>query len=173
MTHTFSKQMGIFALLCSVIYLMSPISTQAYFTTHQSAQKIGNSAILFTVDYVFGSGSYDMELPILTKQQTELESGYLSYQIYDDAEPEENDVVSGEATGLVLSDATISENTTYSIESGATKKMTLVVLFVPDSPIAGDKYTLQVEALPFLIGGTENKLNTPELRPYTTNLISW
>ncbi len=171
-THISQLQTTVFIFASLVLFFLFSNISEAYFTTAQSAQKIGDS-ILFTIDYSFGSASYDMELPILAKRQITLENDYVSYEIYDDAEPEKNDVVAGEAFALVLSDAPITDDITYEIEDGESRNMTLFVLFKPENPSFGDKYSLQVEALPFKIGGTQNKLNNPELRPYTTKLISW
>jgi hypothetical protein len=162
-------QVVLFCISIISIFLSTPFSSNAYFTTDQDAVVIPPNAVLFSIDYAFGHKSRTVGLP-LHAQMTDLPSNdSVSYLIYD----ENGAVVRGKAVGIVLSDAKLLHSGSYKIEKGVSKKFTLYSVFIPDVYVAGAKYRLQVTNLPFTFNDTQElQLNPTELKYYTTPFVT-
>lgn len=157
-------------ILATIFCGVSAHSSEAYFTTSQSATLIPNSHTgLFTIDYSFGMPNREVSLPVDAVRSSEKLNTVVSYSILDEDENE----VSGKTTSIVLSNASIDSKKMYSIPKGSSKKFKLVTLFTPDVYDAHKKYRLQVTYLPFNFDGVQQlQLNPSELQYYTTKLIS-
>lgn len=148
-----------FAFACSP-------KAHAYFTTAQHAVQLDDTSALFLIEYTLGTKTHDVFTPIMARNGTTSDSA-VSYAVYD----EDGTEVHGKGSAIVLSHAPM-QNGMYAIQKGTGRKLTLLVVFTPDTKTAVNEYRLQVTDLPFNFDGTQQlRLNPSELQYYTTKLI--
>jgi hypothetical protein len=160
----------------AVVLLSVPASTYAYFTTTQSAMRINEDTIMYTVSYRFGSDSYGFLMPIAALQNDTKTNftNYAEYTLFNGSEESKN--ISSNA--LVFSNAKI-ENNQYFIPKGESSLFTLVSLVTlpKEAKENLDELSLQVTKLPFMLveGKKEikNGLNPSELQYYKTPVIKF
>lgn len=161
-----------------ILTLVLPTSVSAYFTTNQTATKINEQTILFTVDYQFGFANRELYMPIgATRGEGDLKSPYLNYVIKNRDEV----ITTGKTSALVFTkdeDVTI-KNAQYHLNPGRSAVFTLVTLItIPDKDIIDDlDVSNLVTHLPFtmvLKDETEvpARLNPSELQYYQTPAVS-
>jgi len=136
-------------LVVSVLALvvLFPESSSAYKTTEQTAVRLNENTILYTISYRFNFLNRDTYMPIMTKRETEnfTSSPYLSYQIFDGEEVFNE----GDVKALVLSKTKI-DNSHYFSRAGITTDFMLVaILTLPQSVVnEGGDFSLKVKSLP-------------------------
>ena len=155
--------------------LAIPNISFAYFTTGQTATKINENTLLYTVSYKFNFGKNGGRMPIGAVRGLEFgtSSPYVGYDLLQDSE---TPVTVEESYSVVLSNAKVVDNEYY-VPPGQTASFILVALvhlppnFVPESTRDYD-LSLQVTSLPFTILSEEkefkNQLNPSELQYYLT-----
>ena len=160
----------ILSVIIFVSFLIFSIpKTNAYFTTGQEAVALDNHSALFLIEYSFGMGKRNVHLPVLATNTTTKTANAVSYIIID----ETGKKIDGKMSGIVFSDALLSNTGMYVTPKGASKKFTLAVVFTPQIYVARKEYRLQVTHLPFNFDGSQQlQLNPSELKYYTTKLIS-
>lgn len=157
---------GMFTLLI----LLSPTSTHAYFTSEQTAALYSPTTAIYTITYRFGFLNREAYLPIATERDLAFgtTSDDLGYTLLTRAG---SSTPVGSLTGLVVSNATIKDGMYYLPKGKAADFTLIAVLTVPAGENAAD-YALQVSSLPFYMvdNGTKIKarLNPSELQYYTT-----
>ncbi len=166
-------KISLLILLLAIIVV--PSVSSAYFTTAQSAIKLNEDTLLYTVTFKFGFPSSDLRMPIGAVRGLQFgdASPYVGYTLLKDSETA---VASGTAAGLVLSKAKIVDNE-YFVPKGEVGTFTLVALvkvtddFVPTDAKDYD-LSIQVTSLPFtMIKGksvVKAQLNPSELQYYIT-----
>jgi hypothetical protein len=155
----------------AVVLLLVPASTFAYFTTAQSAVRINDETVLYTVSYRFGTEKYGLLMPIaaLRKDIETSFTNYLGYTLFNGDE----ETTEGVANAFVFSDAEIKGNQ-YHIPKGDSRLFTMVSLVTIPKQADGNlkQLSLQVTSLPFMLvdGKSEikNGLNPSELQYYKT-----
>jgi hypothetical protein len=161
--------------------MLLPSLSQAYFTTEQTATRLTDNTVLFTVSYKFGLSSREMVMPIgsirdfsSTVNET---SPYLEYQILNKNLVTEN----GQSSSLILSSDKDMKivNGQYIIPAGKSSEFTMVTIFTQSeiSESVEVDNSLLVSQLPFQIildsgEASQNSLNPSELRYYRTPSIS-
>jgi len=153
-------------------FIFIPQVSSAYLTTSQTATRLNDTTILYTVSYSLGSGVYDMRAPIgATESSAEL-SAYVEYVFLDDGV----EYTEGESAALVLSAASITD-AEYIIDRGDGYIFTLVSLLTVPADSSDLDLSLQVTSLPFTLispaDNTENpnRLNDSELQYYVTPAV--
>lgn len=160
--------------------LLLPNISQAYFTTDQTATRINNETIMFTVTYKFGFATRELYIPIGAVRGTEAtdDSPYIGYKIVD---KEKEPILEGKTTSLAFTtdkDVIIKDNQYY-LPAGKGAKFTLVTfLKVPVAEqTANQDYSLLVSRLPFTMIDSKNTivahLNPSELQYYLTPAIGF
>lgn len=160
-----------------VVLLMAPSSAFAYFTTSQTALRLNNETILYTVTYRFGTEKYDMLLPIaaLRKGVSTQSTDHLEYSLLSG---DKEVMAEGKSNAFVLSNAEIKDNQ-YFIPKGESRVLMLVALVnLPNENQNNvNKLSLQVSALPFVLNdgkkAFKNGLNPSELQYYITPEIKF
>ena len=155
------------------LFVSSLENTYAYFTKEQSAQRLDDTHILYTVTYDFGSQKSDFLMPILALRSSEYnrELSTLTYEFYNDDEVYRE----GSATGIVLSKASI-KGQNYFIPRGVAKRFVFVsLLTLPNKDTDVSNLRLHVTNLPFEMISTKQslkgQLNPSELKYYVTPTI--
>lgn len=160
--------------------LLLPNISQSYFTTDQTATRINNETIIFTVTYKFGFATRELYIPIGAVRGTEAtgDSPYIGYKIIGDKE--EEPFLGGKTTSLAFTtdkNVTIKDNQYY-LPAGKSAKFTLITfLNVPAAEQAmSQDYSLLVSRLPFTMiddkTTIEAHLNPSELQYYLTPSVS-
>lgn len=163
------------SLLAALIALAAPFSSQAYFTTAQSAAAISHQSGVFEIEYAFGLNDADIRMPVLAAWHLSHESSAreVGFDLLKDNDYAARD---GQAVGIVLANAPI-ENGMYRIEKGAAKKMTLMVFYTAPKKTDAATYALEVTRLPFYVEKADGTwdaraLNPSELQYYMTPAIT-
>lgn len=162
-----------FLLLVALVAV--PQVSSAYFTTAQSAVKLNEDTLLYTITYKFGLPNRDLRMPVGAVRGIQFgdASPYLGYTLLKDSETA---VASGTTVAFVFSNAKIVDNE-YFVPKGEVGTFTLVTLvkLSPDFvPVDAKDYdlSLQVTSLPFTMIKDESeipaKLNPSELQYYIT-----
>lgn len=160
--------------------LVLPVTSQAYFTTAQSAVKITDDTALFTITYKFGVSGRALYMPIgaLRADDNEPVSPYLEYKVLND---DETAFTAGTDGSLVFTNSSNIEirNNQYYVPVGQTAEFTLVSLItIPERDQNDDlNLLLLVTSLPFTMIKDEAvipaQLNPSELQYYRTPEIKF
>ncbi len=157
------------------VLLLLPQSSQAYFTTAQSATRMSADTILYTVSYDFGFAGRELYMPIIAARglQATDPSPLAGFTIYN----QDREVITGgTANAIILSsdeDVQIRDNQYY-LPLRKSAKFTLVALLtIPEGEqVADQDLYLEVSRLPFTMvkDGAEipAHLNASELQYYKT-----
>jgi len=156
-----------------------PFTTDAYFTTNQTATRITDDTVLYTITYRFGFLNRDLYMPIVAKRGVQIEekSPLAGFSVVD---KEDVLVTNGTVNGIVLTsskDIEIKDNQ-YFLPAGKVAEFTLVSLAtIPRSTeTAGKELSLSVTHLPFVMVTPEGqrvqaRLTANELQHYRTPSI--
>lgn len=151
-----------------------PHTSDAYFTSKQTAAPLTDTTGLYTITYSFGLPKQDIYLPIKTERNLMHGNGdsTLGYTVRT-----ENNVIAndGIAAAIVLSDAEVKDGM-YFVPAGESATFTLVAFYKAPAMTPMDGYKLQVEHLPFPVDLGEGdmqirSLNPSELQYYVTEGI--
>lgn len=159
-----------------LVTLIIPNFSNAYFTTSQSATKITDHTILYTVTYRFGFEDRELYMPIMAKRGLEFDSQdfALGYDIFN------NQTVTtiGKTNALVLTDndKIKIKDGQYYLAPSQVAQFTLVTLLTIPKDIEKSNLSLLVTHLPFTMIKADNnvintKLNPSELQYYQTPAI--
>lgn len=169
-----THKMKVTGLLFALFILLLPADSKAYFTTAQSATKLTDDTILYTITYQFGFADRELYMPIMTKRTDGAEAKqYLAeYSILDSSDVVMN---TGISNALVLTSSTAVEikDGQYYLEPGEAASFTLFALLtIPAEQQTNEKYSLLMTQLPFTMikddKTTMSHLNPSELQYYRT-----
>lgn len=152
----------------AAFFALLPLGAQAYFTTDQQTVRLDERTVLHTITYEFGSGKYDVMLPIMASDTVTEERAEVEYTLMAG-----EDMVAADTVAIVLSDAEVRDNQ-YFVPAEESAVFTLVVLqTLPAVMVStGADLSVQVTDLPFKLGldgmKYQNGLNDSELRAYRT-----
>lgn len=184
----------LFAVLVFLGTTIAPISTEAYFTTKQTATDLGNNQVLFTVTYKFGSLNRELYMPILAKRNkdfadTGTNAGYsILVNGQTDAKATSStlsnadanfklnySVLPGKAKAIILSDSNIKDGRYY-VPKGKSAEFTLIALVDMSKASSTENISLLMTSLPFTMvekgKDFEARLNPSELQYYKTPTVS-
>jgi len=144
-------------------------TTEAYFTTRQTAETFGPTTEVFTITYHFGATDREFLLPITALRDTlDTTNKQLGFSIVDGSN---KPTTLGTTTALVLSHAAIRDGR-YVVPAGTSTDFTLVTVWTRPAGTSALPYRMLVTSLPFTMNvrGTayENHLNPSELQYYIT-----
>jgi len=144
-------------------------NAEAYETTNQAALKTSNgTTAVYLIAFEFGHEKYDIHIPIAAFVNKKANNESLSYSIIDN----EEERAQGVSAGLVLSSAELVDGM-YVVPKGKKMKFTLLAFYTPSALETESDFRLQVDYLPFTFDGAQQlKLNEPELKYYTTELLT-
>jgi glycine/serine hydroxymethyltransferase len=163
------------SLLIAALAFAAPFSSEAYFTTAQSATAVSPQTGIFEIEYAFGLNEADILMPVLAKWHLPHESAAKEVG-FDLLKNNDYAAKDGQAVGIVLANAPI-ENGMYRIAKGGAKKMTLMVFYTAPQVNDAASYALQVTRLPFYVENADGTLdaralNTPELQYYISPALT-
>jgi len=157
----------IFAIILAAVAFAPGVSS-AYNAISSSATKLNDTTFLYTINYQLGSQKYDIMAPIGTVRAGERGSPYVSYTFTQD---EDEQLIGGKASAVVLSTAQVVNNR-YQVKAGEAQRFTLFALLTFDEAPDLDESQLRVNRLPFTLtnneGTRENGLSSGELQSYVT-----
>lgn len=167
------------AVLLIVFSILVPHASQAYFTTAQSATRITEDTILYTVTYKFGFAKRELYMPIVATRGL-VEDHATPHTGFNLVTDSDEVVTTGTANGIVLSsdeDVEIRDNQYY-VPAGETAAFTLVTLLTIPADQQGDEdLSVLVTNLPFTMvkEGTPipAHLNPSELQYYRTPAVGF
>ncbi len=162
---------GLFAAM-----LVLPQSSSAYEATEQTAVRINENTVLYTITYKFGFLNRETYMPIGVERG--LENGSSSSCVGYDILNQGQIYKDGKVNALVLSNIKIKDNQYY-LPEGKAGYFTLVALVtVPnDGMVAKENLNLKINHLPFTMVKTESNkktevyLNADELKGYVSPKI--
>jgi hypothetical protein len=147
-------------------FLIGPTQTHAYLTTGQQAFTVNGETAVFLIDFTFGHGKYDLELPLRAQRSSSAAStSTLQFDVLN----ADNEPGKGTALGIVLGD-TRHTSSLYTIPRGKKENLRLLVLYTRTPDEDGMSFRTQVTELPFSFKGVQSlQLNPSELTHYVTN----
>ncbi len=161
-----------------VLALIIPSSASAYFTTAQSATKLNERTILYTVTYQFGFAGRELYMPIVSERDLVASSTVfkLGYEIQDN----DKKTSVGKSRSIVLSndeDVQIKDGQYYLPLTKSAEFTLVTLLTISDEELAADlDLSLLVTNLPFQMVKAGSPipahLNPSELQYYHTPAIS-
>jgi len=144
MNNTFS--FGILAF--AVILVLSPITSHAYGTSEQTAVRLSETHVLFSVTYKLGFLNRVSSLPLLANTSSFKD---ISFSIIDS----DNNEIETKTHSIVLADKAELKNKRYHLPESKSSDFTLIT--VAELPISSDEqYQLKITNLPFIIINREN-----------------
>lgn len=155
-----------------------PTTSQAYFTTDQSATRLTNETMLYTVTYHFGFSGRELYMPILAMRGLSASntSPYAGYALINEDGDESE---AGVATSIILTnqeDVEVRDNQYYLPENKSASFTLMTILTIPEEQQT-ENLALLVTNLPFTMvkDGTPipAHLNPSELQYYTTPVINF
>lgn len=169
-------KMKLFAGLL-VLPLLLPQISLAYFTTDQTATKITDSTVLFTVTYRFGLEKRDLFMPILALRNLDTNAAEFAagYTLQDGNK--KTDI--GTTAAIVLTDSsnvTVKDNQ-YFVPAGKSAEFSLTAIVnVSKQDQIDSDLSLIVSHLPFTMVNDgqsfSNHLNPSELQYYLTPSVT-
>lgn len=150
-------------IFIAVLMVVLPHTSSAYFTTAQSATKLNEQSVLYTITYAFGLSDQDIYMPVLAERGLAWKSSIhkLGYSLTVNGATSSS---IGTAEGIVLSKAPIV-NGMYKIAKGTGVSMTLLVLETTPKNTTKAAHALQVDQLPFYVDMGKKELKTRQLNP--------
>lgn len=158
-----------------------PLTADAYTTTSQTAVRITDDTVLYTITYRFGFLNRDLYMPIIAKRGVQIEdkSPLAGFSVVDKKDAV---IAAGTVNGIVLTsskDVEMKENQ-YFLPAGKVAEFTLVTLAtIPlSAETSGKELSLLVTHLPFIMVTPEGqhvqaRLNPSELQYYRTPNLRW
>lgn len=172
-------KMKVAGLLFAFFILLLPADSKAYFTTAQSATKLTEDTIMYTISYDFGFADRELYMPIMAKRTNDSEpKQYLAE--YSILNGDDEVVTAGVSNALVLTKSKDVEvkNGQYYLEPGENATFTLVAfLTIPKEQQVSEKLSLLMTQLPFTMIKNDDSvvnahLNPSELQYYRTPEVS-
>jgi hypothetical protein len=161
-------------VLLAFFSFLSPAITEAYFTTAQSATKLTDDTILFTVSYRFGFSDRELYMPIMAIRDT-IGSTTQNTARYTILDKNDQALRGGTSNAIVLTDLAKAEirDDQYYLEPGEVATFTLVALLtIPAEEQPNEKWSLLMSHLPFTTikdgKALFQHLNPSELQYYRT-----
>ncbi len=112
------------------VFALLPATSQAYYTTEQTAVQLTPTTAMYTITYTFGPSAYDFYLPAHTSRSTVDSSNLtLTYDLLIDGEEVTQ---TGESAAIVLSNTNLSDKQ-YHLPRGKRGTFTLVTFFKTDA----------------------------------------
>lgn len=160
---------SLFALALG-LFLATPDTSLAYFTTAQSATMITPTTGLYTITYNFGLAKNDVYLPIATTRN--LRHGESDTTLGYTIQTDDNQIVTGgDSAAIVLSNAKLVDGM-YRVPAGTNATFVLTAFYKLDAATPDDRFKIQVEQLPFVAAlessNDQRSLNPSELKKYVT-----
>jgi len=131
---------SIFVLLAVII--LSPLTSHAYGTSQQTAVRLSDTHVLFTITYKLGFLNRSSSLPLLANTTSPRD---ISFSIVD----QDDKVMVARTNSIILADNYKLKNNRYFLPEGRSSNFTLVTvaeLFLDDTR----KYSLETTRLPFI-----------------------
>ena len=166
------KYKFLFIVVLGLIILI-PKSSNAYFSTHQSAQQFGDK-VLFTVTYQFGTADYDLYMPIMAVRDLGIDNktNNLGFTILDNKIA--TSTTAGKTNALVLAKLPIKGDQ-YFIPHGTRAEFNLITILDTKNVANNSNLSLLVTSLPFTMvepaDTVKAHLNPTELQYYVTPKI--
>lgn len=163
-----------YVVICGFVLALAPVGAEAYKSTKQTATRVNDTTVLYTIDYDFGFLNADVWLPIVSRRDanTSTSTTLLTYELRTPSVT----YTEGTAYSLVLSKAAI-QNNRYYIPKGERAKFSLVTLLKNPigNTVAGDSVSLQVTSLMHALR-TDDKtflrnLDSETLKAYVTPAV--
>lgn len=154
-------------------FLAVPSMVDAFGFEGQTATRLTDDLVLYTVEYQLGYEKFAMETPVAAiRSERNTEQDRVTYQFLDNSD-EPTDI--GVAHAIVLSSAS-TEGEMYQVEQGSRESFTLVtILKLPEVIDENLDVALQITTLPFLLSAeektVENGLNVSELQYFITDEV--
>lgn len=147
----------VFTLLCAVFISATPAS--AYSTSEQTAVRLTDTHVLYTITYDIGFLNRGTYAPMIAN--TGRIANEISYEIRDEA----GVAKSVPSAGFILADNAVVENNFYRLEYGKKSDFTLVVIAtIPESETA---HSLKITKLPFILIDKDNTTRLSDFEPNT------
>ena len=158
---------SIFSLFLGLALFFVATPTYAYFTTNQEEFTVNGKTAIYTIDFAFGHGKYDIAIPVEAQRTSSPTLNALGYEVLDTEGTSGN----GTTVGIVLSSAKIVDGM-YIVPKGKKVSFTLLTLYTRTETEAGKFFKTQVTSLPFAFFGVQNlALNQSELKAYSTKFV--
>ncbi len=162
---------GYIVLGVLTVLLATAQPAAAYRSFEQTATKVNDTTILFTITFGFGTRTNEFFIPATTNRSTP----YLSQEDIVGYEILHNGATStaGVSHSIVLADLSVTDGE-YLIPEASTGLFTFVSLVQFDEPLADtDEYTLQITSLPHYVGEDRDRrfVNEYELATFITPRI--
>ncbi len=146
---------GIFAVL--TLILISPLTTEAASTSAQSAVRLTDSHVLFTITYDIGFLNRATYAPVLANTgRTENE---VSYSIT----AANGNKMYVPSAGFITATHAVVENNYYKLEYGKKSDFTLAV--IAQIPKSETDYTLTITKMPFILIDKDKSTRLSEYTP--------
>jgi hypothetical protein len=152
--------------------LALPTSSQAYFTSDQTVERLTPLTALYTITYSFGHGSRDFNMPAATELDVPFAGtdNRLGYSVYSPSDSS-TDV---RTAAMIVSDAKWKDGF-YHIPAGERATFTLVALVRTEESATPGDYGIKVDDLPFVSvindDEVQQRLNEVELKKYVTPAV--
>ncbi len=157
------------SLFVFVFILFSAIvlPAHAYTVTKTNAFSVDGRTAVFTIDYTFQHGTYNLVMPLKAERGSTASGTVLTYTIVNGS----GQPGKGVAHGIVLSSSPLKNNT-YVLPKGVRGDYRLLVLYTRTEDEATEPLMLQVTGLPFAFENVQPlSLNPSELASYKTDPI--
>jgi len=143
------------------ILILSPITSHAYGTSEQSAVRLSDTHVLFSITYKLGFINRASSLPLIANTSS---SKDLSFTIIDN----DNNETMIKTHSIILADKSKLKNKRYFLPEGSSSDFTLIV--VAEIPVDDTKkHKLQITNLPFI---TIDQGNAVKLGKVDKNTLS-
>jgi hypothetical protein len=153
------KRLHFLLYALTFICISLPQATRAYTTTHQDAFSVDGKTGVYVIDYSFGHGKYDLQMPLRAIRGTSTSTEALSYEIVNgDGKPG-----AGTAVGIVFGEAPI-KNGMYIVPKGTFVHFRMIVIYTQGVGEASDTFYTQVTNLPFAFHKVQDLSLTPSER---------
>ncbi|MCB9815633.1 hypothetical protein H6785_03605 [Candidatus Nomurabacteria bacterium] len=167
-------------LLAGIVYLilLLPSTSEAYFTTGQTATRINDETILFTITYQFGFLGRELYMPIMAMRGSHSDSNapHLEYELINQ-DGSTSTLGTSYSVALTSDEDAVVRDSQYYLPLKKSAEFTLITLLhVPRAEQTKDlDLSLLVTSLPFTMvkDGTPipAQLNPSELQYYKTPSI--
>ncbi len=139
MNKTFS--FSIFALLA--VLVLSPFTSHAYGTSEQTAVRLSDTHVLFTITYKLGFLNRDSSLPTLANTGLDRD---ISFVITN----QDNNQIATNVGSIVLADSAKLQNKRYFLPEGKNSDFTLVAVAEIPANDTDTTHQLKITNLPFI-----------------------
>ena len=132
---------GIFALLA--VLVLSPLTSHAYGTSEQTAVRLSDTHVLFTITYKLGFLNRESSLPIIANTGFDKD---ISFVITD----QNNSQITANTHSIILRDKAELKNKRYFLPEGKNSNFTLVAVAEIPKSDTDTTHQLKIINLPFI-----------------------